>query len=191
MTVTAKPAERPTPDPGAEQRENSGRETPPETEAGAEVLAKENASLRDRLMRALADAENTRRRAERSVADTRQYAVADFAREMLAIADNLERAIAAAEQHGAPTPQDASLIEGARAIARMLAQIMARFGVQKVEAIGAPFNPSLHEAIMEVEDASQPGGNVVRVVEEGYTINDRLLRPARVVVAKRPREKIS
>jgi molecular chaperone GrpE len=139
-------------------------------------------------MRALADAENTRRRAERTATDVRQYAVADFAREMLAIADNLERTIAAAEQHGARSPQDSLLIEGVRAIVRMLAQSLERFGVRKIEAAGAPFDPSLHEAMMEVDDPGQPGGTVAGVMEDGYTINDRLLRPARVAVTRGPKE---
>jgi molecular chaperone GrpE len=149
------------------------------------ALQSENASLRDRLLRALADCENARKRAERTVADVRQYAVSDFAREMLIIADNLQRSIAAAEQHCAASPEDAALIEGVRAIARMLAQIFERFGIRKIEAVGARFDPSLHEAVMEVDDASVPGGTVVSVVEDGYSINDRLLRPARVIVAKR------
>ena len=79
----------------------------------------------------------------------------------------------------------AALIEGVRAIARMLAQIFERFGIRKIEAVGARFDPSLHEAVMEVEDASVLGGTVVGVAEDGYTLNDRLLRPARVIVAKR------
>jgi molecular chaperone GrpE len=149
------------------------------------ALQGENASLRDRLLRALADCENTRKRAERTAADARQYAVSDFAREMLTVADNLQRSIAAAEQHDAETSEDAALIEGVRAIARMLAQIFERFGIRKIEAVGARFDPSLHEAVMEVDDASVPGGTVVSVVEDGYSINDRLLRSARVIVAKR------
>jgi molecular chaperone GrpE len=149
------------------------------------ALQGENASLRDRLLRALADCENTRKRAERTAADARQYAVSDFAREMLTVADNLQRSIAAAEQHDAETSEDAALTEGVRAIARMLAQIFERFGIRKIEAVGARFDPSLHEAVMEVEDASVLGGTVVGVAEDGYTLNDRLLRPARVIVAKR------
>jgi molecular chaperone GrpE len=149
---------------------------------GAPALQAENASLRDRLLRALADAENSRRRAERSGEDTRRYAVADFARELLTIADNLQRALAAAEEQATQAGGNFSLVEGVRATERMLMAMLERFGVRRIDAFGAPFDPALHEAIMEVNDPSRPPGTVVQVVEHGYTIHDRLLRPARVVV---------
>jgi molecular chaperone GrpE len=150
------------------------------------ALQAENESLRDRLLRALADAENTRRRTERVVEQVRQYAIADFARELLSVADNLRRAIAAAEDTTGEAIDDRSLIEGVRATERILLGILERFGVRRIEALGAAFNPELHEAVMQIEDPSRPPGTVVDVSEEGYTIHDRLLRPARVVVAKRP-----
>ena len=148
------------------------------------TLVAENASLRDRLLRALADAENTRRRAERAAAEARKYAIADFARELLAVADNLQRTIAAASR-SPETVEDQALIEGVRATERLLEHTFSRFGIQKIDALGKPFDPTLHEAVMEVDDPSQPPGTVVRVAEDGYTIHDRLLRPARVLVAKR------
>jgi molecular chaperone GrpE len=187
MIVIAKPAEREPQEMGA-AGSNGQPDTTRNSDAELRSLHDENAALRDRLMRALADAENTRRRAERTATDVRQYAVADFAREMLAIADNLQRTIAAAEQHGAQAPQDSLLSEGVHAIARMLAQSLERFGVRKIEAAGALFDPSLHEAMMEVDDAAQRGGTVAGVMEDGYTINDRLLRPARVAVTRGPKE---
>lgn len=149
------------------------------------ALQAENASLRDRLLRALADAENTRRRAERSVEDARQYAVADFARELLTVADNLQRAIAAAERESSGPSSDASLLEGVRATQRMLLAVFERFGIRKIEALGAAFDPTLHEAVMELDDPAQAPGAVVQVMEDGYMIRDRLLRPARVAIAKR------
>jgi len=149
------------------------------------TLIAENASLRDRLLRALADAENTRRRAERAAEEARQYAISDFARELLAVADNLQRTSAAAERHTPETVEDAALIEGVRATERVLMHTLERFGIRKIEALGAPFDPNLHEAVMEVDDPEHEPGTVVRVVEDGYTIHDRLLRPARVFVAKR------
>jgi molecular chaperone GrpE len=147
------------------------------------TLIAENASLRDRLLRALADAENIRRRAERTAEEARQYAISDFARELLMVADNLERTIAAAAE-GTETVEDDALIEGVRATKRLLEQTLSHFGVRKIEALGKRFDPSLHEAVMEADDPSQPPGTV-RVLEDGYTIHDRLLRPARVVVARR------
>jgi molecular chaperone GrpE len=148
------------------------------------ALEAENASLRDRMLRALADAENTRRRAERTAEGARQYAISDFARELLVVADNLQRTIAAAERDRSERTEDATLLEGVRATLRALEHTLDRFGVQKMQPLGARFDPALHEAMMEVEDASHPPGSVVRVDEDGYMIHDRLLRPARVAVAK-------
>jgi molecular chaperone GrpE len=154
--------------------------SPPEEKADPTVLRAENASLQDRVLRARADAENTRRRAERSVAEAGQYAVAAFARELLAVMDNLQRAVAAASER----PSDASLLEGVQATQEMLADVFGRFGVKKIDALGARFDPNLHEAIMEMEDGTHLPGSVGQIVEDGYTIHDRLLRPARVAVAK-------
>jgi len=151
------------------------------------TLIAENRSLRDRLLRALADAENTRRRAERTAEEARQYAISDFARELLVVADNLQRTIDAAERRTPETVEDAALIEGVRATERLLMQTLERFGVRKIEAVGQPFDPNLHEAVMEVDEPENLPNTVVRVVEDGYTIHDRLLRPARVFVAKRRR----
>ena len=143
-----------------------------------------NASLRDRLLRALAEVENTRRRAERSVADAREYGISDFAAELLSVADNLQRAVASAEDRTDQTPGDAGLLDGVRATLRQLLATLGRFGVRRIEGLGASFDPHLHEAMAEVDDDPSPPGSVVRVLEDGYRIHDRLLRPARVIVAK-------
>jgi molecular chaperone GrpE len=143
-----------------------------------------NASLRDRLLRALAEVENTRRRAERSVADAREYAISDFAAELLSVVDNLQRAVASAEDRTDQTAADAALLDGVRATQRQLLATLGRFGVKRIEALGASFDPHLHEAMAEVDDDPSPPGSVVRVLEDGYKIHDRLLRPARVIVAK-------
>jgi molecular chaperone GrpE len=158
-------------------------------EVDAAPLQAENESLRDRMLRALADAENTRRRAERAQREARQYAIADFARELLPVLDNLQRTIAAAERRAAASVEDAALIEGVRAVERLLRHTFEQSGIRRLETLGAPFDPSLHEAMMEEEDdGAQPPGTVTRVLEDGYTIHDRLLRPARVaVVRRRPR----
>ena len=149
------------------------------------TIVAENAALRDRLLRALADAENTRRRAERGTEEVRKYAIAEFARELLIVVDNLHRTIVAAESQGPVTPETAALIEGVRVTLRVLMRTLERFGVRRIEALGVRFDPNVHEAIMEVDDPSQPTGTVTRVVEDGYTINERLLRPARVIVSRR------
>jgi molecular chaperone GrpE len=151
-----------------------GRETPqppPEDTSEARI---------DRLLRALADAENARRRAERTSAEARQYAIGDFARDLLTVADNLQRALTAADSGGPGNEQ--ALIEGVRATDRLLKTVIERYGVRKIDSLGAPFDPKLHEAVMVVEDERREPGTVVEVVEEGYMLHDRLLRPARVFV---------
>jgi len=144
----------------------------------------ENASLRDRLLRALAEVENTRRRAERRVADAREYGIFDFAAELLPVADSLQRAVASAEDRTDRTSADAALLDGVRATQRQLLATLGRFGVRRIGALGASFDPNLHEAMVEVDDGSSPQGSVVGVLEDGYMIRDRLLRAARVAVAK-------
>jgi molecular chaperone GrpE len=141
----------------------------------------EIAALRERLMRALAETENTRRQGERRAQDAQQYAITNFARELLQVVDNLRRALAAAEgDAGKPD----GLIEGVAATDRVLTQILNRFGVKEVDALHQPFDPDRHEAVMETDKSERPPGSVVQVLENGYTLHDRLLRPARVVVAK-------
>ena len=153
--------------------------------AGTAALQAENAALNDRLLRALAETENARRRAERVTEEVRQYAVSDFARELLDVADNLERALAAAETQSPDGVRDAALAEGVQATQRTLLSLLERFGIRQIQALGATFDPAFHEAMMEDDDPSHAPGTVARVLQNGYTIHDRLLRPARVVVAKR------
>jgi molecular chaperone GrpE len=149
------------------------------------TLLKENGSLRDRLLRALADAENTRRQASRTAGDARRFAIADFARELLIVVDNLQRTIDAADGQARLTTENAALIEGIQVTLRVLLQTLERFGVRLILALGERFDPNLHEAVMEVDDPAKLPGTVAQVVEQGYTIHGRLLRPARVVVSKR------
>jgi molecular chaperone GrpE len=153
-------------------------------ERAAVEAANENASLRGRLLRALAEVENTRRRAERSVGDAREYAISDFAAELLSVADNLQRAVASAEDRIDQMPGDTVLLDGVRATQRQLQATLGRFGVKRIEALGASFDPNLHEAMAEVEDDSNPPRSVVSVLEDGYMIHNRLLRASRVAVAK-------
>ena len=143
--------------------------------------ASEIASLRERLMRALAETENTRRQGERRAQDAQQYAITNFARELLQVVDNLRRALGAAEGDAGKADR---LIEGVAATDRVLTQILNRFGVKEVSALNQPFDPGKHEVVMETDQTEQPSGSVVQVLENGYTLHDRLLRPARVVVAR-------
>jgi molecular chaperone GrpE len=150
-------------------------------------LTSEIASLRERLMRALAETENTRRQGERRAQDAEQYAITNFARELLLVVDNLRRAIGAGTTDAEARKAD-GLIEGVAATERILTQILNRFGVKEINALNEPFDPRKHEAVMETDETEQPPGNVVEVLENGYMLHDRLLRPARVVVAKSPQQ---
>jgi molecular chaperone GrpE len=149
--------------------------------------AAEVAELKDKLLRALADAENTRRRAERDVADARQYAVTAFAREMLQVGDNLRRALDAvpADKRGAADPTLAALLEGVEVTERGLEQTLAKFGVRRIEAKGKKFDPSFHQAMFELPRDDVPPGTVVDELQAGYSIGERVLKPSMVVVAKR------
>jgi molecular chaperone GrpE len=157
----------------------SGRGEMPFRRAG-ELSPDEDKGRIDRLLRALADADNARKRAERMAAEARQFAIGDFARELLVVADNLERALATAERNNSAT--DSALIDGVRATYRLLRSTIERFGVKKIESLNMFFDPKLHEAVMVVEDDGKEPGIIVDVAEDGYMLQDRLLRPARVFV---------
>jgi molecular chaperone GrpE len=151
-----------------------------------EALRAENAELRDRLLRAVAEMENLRKRTEREVRDARQYAISSFARDILGVGDNLRRAFESvgddARQHGDAVLK--SLMDGIDMTERELLNTLERHGVAKVDPQGERFDPHLHQAMMEIEDASVPSGTVVQVLQIGYTINGRVLRPAMVAVSK-------
>ena len=168
--------------------ETANSETPHAAElAVLDALRAENADLKDRLLRAMADAENTRRIAAREKQDASQYAVTKFARDMLTIADNFARALDALppEALAGLEPKVKGVIEGVEATERQLLQSLERHGVKPIETDGAKFDPNLHQAIAEVPGNGKPGGTIVDVMQTGYVIGDRLLRPAMVTVAKK------
>jgi molecular chaperone GrpE len=151
-----------------------------------ENLQLENAALKDKVLRALAEMENQRRRAEREVADAKTYGVTSFALDMLTFADNLRRAVESLapdtrEQAGAALK---TLIEGVELTERDFLSRLGKYGIKKLEPLGAKFDPNLHEALFEVPDETSPNGTVVRVIEDGYAIGDRVLRPAKVGVSR-------
>jgi molecular chaperone GrpE len=135
----------------------------------------------------LADTENTRRQVERRVQDAQQFAITNFARELLQVVDNLRRAIDAGATDPEATKTD-GLMEGVAATDRILTQVLNRFGVEEIKALNAPFDPRKHDAVMETDETDQLPGSVTQVLEDGYMLYDRLLRPARVVVAKAPQQ---
>jgi molecular chaperone GrpE len=158
----------------------------PEPFTELENLYAENNSLKDKVLRTLAEMENLRRRTEREVAEAKLYGVTAFARDMLTFADNLRRAIdsvPAEIRNGAAGPLK-TMIEGIDLTERDFVSRLARHGVKKIEPLGQKFDPNLHEALFEVPDPSVASGTVVQVVEAGYTIGERVLRPAKVGVAR-------
>lgn len=150
------------------------------------ALQKENADLKDRALRAFAEVENIRRRAEREVTEAKLYGASNFAREMLAFADNLHRAIESVSQdvRSDLPPSIAAFIEGVELTEKDFLSRLARFGVKPIDALGARFDPNQHEALFEMPDETKVAGTVAQVVEQGYLINDRVLRPAKVGVAR-------
>ena len=150
------------------------------------VLEAEKADLKDKLLRLMADMENLRRRTEREVADARTYAVANFARDMLNVADNVRRAIESVPAEASRSAEGAfkGLIDGIDLTERDLLKTLERHGVKKLEPQGQKFDPNLHQAMFEVPNPEVPNGTVVQVVQSGYVIGERVLRPALVGVAK-------
>ncbi|MBN9307981.1 nucleotide exchange factor GrpE [Devosia sp.] len=151
-----------------------------------ETLKAENAELRDKLLRTVAEMENLRKRTEREIADTRAYAITGFARDMLTATDSLSRALMVLPAEARDTADGAmkSLIEGIEMTEREMQRLLAKHGVRPIEAEGQKFDPHKHEAMFEVPDPTRPEGTVVQVVQAGFAIGDRVLRPAMVGVAK-------
>jgi molecular chaperone GrpE len=152
----------------------------------AEALAREAADLKDKLLRTLAEMENLRRRTEREVAESRTYGVASFARDILAVADNMARALQTlrAELKDKADASVKALLDGVELTERELLKVLEKHGVRKFEPQREKFDPNLHQAMYEVVDPSLPPGTVAQVVQAGYMIGDRMLRPALVAVAK-------
>lgn len=157
----------------------------PEPDA-TEALAKEAAEAKDRMLRTLAEMENLRKRTAREVSDARTYGISGFARDVLDIADNLQRALDAvpADARAAAEPGLKSLIEGVELTERSLHATLEKNGVRKFDPTGEKFDPNFQQAMYEVPDASVPSGTVVQVVQSGYMIGERILRPALVGVSK-------
>jgi molecular chaperone GrpE len=160
---------------------------PDDPEVGsAEELAREAAESRDKMLRTLADMENLRKRTAKEVADARSYGIQNFARDVLDIADNLQRALDAVppDTREAADPGIKALIEGVALTERSLLNALEKNGVKKFDPSGEKFDPNFQQAMYEVPDSSVPAGTVVQVVQAGYTIGERVLRPALVAVSK-------
>lgn len=156
--------------------------------AGDEMAALAAAvdELRDKYLRAVAESDNLRKRAERDVADARTYSIAGFAREMIGVADNLARALEAIEPDARAAAEGTlkALLDGVELTQRELQKALAKHGVRPLDPRGEKFDPNFHQAMYEVPDAEVSAGTVVEVMQTGYAIGDRVLRPALVAVAK-------
>ena len=149
-------------------------------------LDRELAETKDRLLRTLADMDNMRKRTEREVADARVYGISNFARDILGVADNMHRAMAALDDELRTKADESTkvLLEGVELTERELMNVLEKHGVKRIEPLGQKFDPNRHQAMYEIEDASVPAGTVIQVMQAGYLIGDRMLRPALVAVAK-------
>ena len=149
-------------------------------------LDRELAETKDRLLRTLADMDNMRKRTEREVADARVYGISNFARDILGVADNMHRAMAALDDELRAKADEPTkvLLEGVELTERELMNVLEKHGVKRIEPLGQKFDPNRHQAMYEIEDASVPAGTVVQVMQAGYLIGERMLRPALVAVAK-------
>lgn len=157
----------------------AANDAPAQDDAQAEI-----AKLKDQLLRALAEGENIRKRGERAAADAAQYGAARFARDLLSVADNLRRALEALPDEARKDELAKALIAGVEATEKDLKTIFERHGIKAIEPKGERFNPNLHQAIAEVPAQGQSPGTVVSVMQTGYMLGDRLLRPAMVTVAQ-------
>jgi molecular chaperone GrpE len=178
--TNSRPSIAPDADPAAEPTEEA------KIAALVETLSKENADYKDRLLRTLAEMENLRRRTEREIADSRAYGISAFARDILAVADNMDRALGALDKE-LREKADAgtkALLDGVELTERELLKVLEKHGVKKFEPLGEKFDPNLHQAMYEVPDPSRPAGTIAQVVQPGYMIGERMLRPALVGIAK-------
>lgn len=150
------------------------------------ALEREHAETKDRLLRALAEMENLRKRTDREIADSRLYSLTSFARDLLVVADNMRRALdaVAPELRSSAEGGVKALIEGVELTERELLKALEKNGVRQFTPQGEKFDPNVHQAMFEIPDATVPAGSVVQVVQPGYMLGDRVLRPALVGVSK-------
>jgi molecular chaperone GrpE len=171
-------------EPGAAATPGASAE-PAAASADAAALAQEAADYKDKLLRTLADMENLRRRTERDVAESRAYGIASFARDLLTVADNMRRALDSVRDGGGEAGGGAkALLDGVELTERELHKVLEKHGIKRFDPQGAKFDPNLHQAMFEVPDPNVPAGFVVQVIQPGYMIAERVLRPAMVGVSK-------
>jgi molecular chaperone GrpE len=156
----------------------------PSAETGVATLEAELAEQKDLLLRTLAETENVRRRAQREREDAVKYAVSAFAKELLSVADNLRRALDSLPESEVKDERTRGIRAGVEATERELLSVFERHGIRRIDPDGERFDHNLHQAIFEAERPGKPGGMIIEVLQPGYVLHDRLLRPAMVGVAK-------
>ena len=182
-TGEANAAETSAPEAANDQAEDG--DASPWAGGDAAATAAELSDTKDKLLRALAEVENVRRRAQRDRQDASRYAIAAFAREMLTVGDNLRRALAAVTPEArAASPAIENLVVGVEMTENAMQAAFEGVGIKPVESVGKPFDHNVHEALFEIPDPGSPAGTVLQEVERGYMLHDRLLRPAKVGIAK-------
>jgi len=171
---------------GAAEAQANGMpgEEAPSLEERLAAAEAEAADAKDKLLRALAETENVRRRAQREREDAARYGATNFAKDLINVADNLRRALASVPEGQVRDDLTRNLLQGVDATERELLAAFERHGIRRIDPMGERFDHNFHQAIMEVENSGQPGGTVVQVLQPGYAMHDRLLRPAMVGVAK-------
>jgi molecular chaperone GrpE len=148
------------------------------------ALEDELRNAKDQILRALAETENTRKRGLKDRDDARKYAVTDFARDLLDFSDNFSRALASIPAEAAGDERIKGVMDGLRAMEGSLLATLDKHGIKKITPLGEPFNPNFHEVMFEAPGSGKPPGTIVQVVDSGYVLHDRLLRPARVGIAR-------
>ena len=173
---------------GAEAETAAGNPAAPASEDPVAAAQREAAEYKDKALRTLAEMENLRRRTEREVSDARIYGIASFARDVLAVADNMHRALEAVgpELRAQADAKVKALIEGVELTERELLKSLEKNGVKKFSPQGEKFDPNVHQAMYEIQDSDLPPGSVGQVIQAGYMLGDRVLRPALVGVVKAP-----
>jgi molecular chaperone GrpE len=170
--------------PEVEPQEIPAEGAAPEVEllrTAVEAAERASAAARDQQLRALAELENVRKRAQRDIDSAQRYALERIAGELLAVRDSLELAVQSAQQ---AFGEAKGLAEGQAATLQLLARVFEKFGIERIEPAGGAFDPALHEAVMAQESATAAAGSVLQVLQPGYQLHGRLLRPARVIVAR-------
>jgi molecular chaperone GrpE len=189
----AGPADRPANDPGSDHGDDPGDSdgrdfaddgAPASLEESLAAVEAELADTKDRLLRALAETENVRRRFQREREDAQKYAISDFAKDLLSAVDNLRRALDAMPEADVTDPRTRSLLDGIAATERELVAAFERHGLKRIDPKGERFDHNFHQAIFEAERPGAPAGTVIEVLQPGYVLHDRLLRPAMVGIAK-------